>query len=96
MEIPIEEWQALHIRHCRGEALTPAELAMYSAGKKELEDEEIIAPDLAEIRRQREALSTLSSQTESLRRKRELLDREIASLEAALSDRTKRLLGVGS
>jgi chromosome segregation ATPase len=96
MKVPLEQWQDLHVRHCRGEALSAQEMAAYLEGRRDLEENESVGFDAAEIRQQREELSRLNAQNEALRKRRELLEREIASLEASLSERAKQLLGVGS
>jgi len=87
-----QRWWQLHLRVARGERLSPAERAVYDAGRRELEDNETLEP-LQNAKQAREELRELEEQRRGLEQRRQELDAEIAAIESALAPRARELLG---
>lgn len=93
-ETTYQTWWALHLRAARGERFNAAEQAVYEAGLQQLHHEEILTEDVATLRQAREVVAALEAEQAQWRVQHAQLEAEIATLEAALSARTRQLLGV--
>jgi hypothetical protein len=82
-------WWALHLRHARGEALSPEEQTVYHQHVSRLDAEEVLIDDLEEWRRQREEIKRLELECNELQSRRRALAEEIAELDALLSGRPR-------
>lgn len=89
-----QQWWALHVRVARGESLAEEERSVYEAGLRQREQEEPLRADISSLQAARSSLAALEIEQTRLRKKRAELDAEIATLEASLNERTRRLLGV--
>jgi hypothetical protein len=89
-----QTWWALHVRTCRDEPLSEAEHATYAAGLKELHAQEVLANDPASLRQARQAVLDLDTKCDELQARRRQLRRDMSRLEAALSQETRRRLGI--
>src|SRR5947208_2990979 len=78
-------WWKLHLQTARGETLSAQDEAFYKAGRKALEDQELLKDGLAEIQAAHARVTSLAAEHNNLEAKRKSLDAEIAVLEAALS-----------
>ena len=87
-------WWALHLRAARGEGLNLEEQVAYEAGLRQMHQEEIYDQDVATLRQARAAVAALETEQAQWRTRREQLEAEIVTLEAALNERTRQLLGV--
>jgi predicted nuclease with TOPRIM domain len=87
-----ERWWPLHLRKARGETLDAADQLFYEAGRKQLEQEEVIRDGAAELRAAHERLASLAKEHAALEGQRKKLEQEIAVLEGALSEQTRQLL----
>ena len=93
-ESAYQRWQQLHLRFARGESLTAEERAVYESALREFHQDEQLANDIDSVRQAREAVLALNAEHATLQTQREQLQAEIVTLEAALSERTRQLLGV--
>ena len=89
-----QRWWALHLRVARGEELGAEDQALYTAGRLQLEREEKLGQTAAAAGQARAAVASLAEQHAALVARRRQLDQEIATLEAALGQQTRQLLGV--
>lgn len=89
-----QRWWVLHLRAARSENLTAEERALYEAGLKQLQQEEVREGHRAGIRNLRDTVAALQSEHAQLDARRQKLDAEIMALEATLDERTRQLLGV--
>jgi hypothetical protein len=89
-----QRWWALHVRAVLGEILGAADRAFYDAGANELNQEDDLDSDAAEIRTARARLRALEADTAHWRARSEQLNAEISAVEAVLDKRTERLLPV--
>jgi cell division protein FtsB len=89
-----QQWQSLHRRVVQGERLSAAEQAAYDAGCRELDAEEHLDGNLAQLRELRTAIAEAETEQQSLRDRETELDARIAALEARLDERTRQLLGI--
>jgi hypothetical protein len=89
-------WWALHLRKARGEALSEQEQQVYDA---EIARQDREAPglnhDLAALKAMREQIRFFAQENVQLRGRLTELDRQIRAVEAALSEETQKVLGVG-
>jgi hypothetical protein len=86
-------WWALHLRTTRGEHLNSEEQATYETGLRQLQQEETADQDILTLQQTRTTFAVLEAEQASLHARHEQLNAEIAALEAALSERTRQLLG---
>ena len=89
-----QNWQALHRRVAAGEALTPDEQRNYEAGCRELDRNESLDGNLAQLRDLRARITEAEAEQRHLREREAELDARIAALEGRLDDRTRKLLGI--
>ena len=89
-----QRWQALHLRVARGEGLTGADQAFYQTVCRQLEREEVLREPSPDLRAARTALKSLEAEHAALEARRQLLDADIAALEAALAKQTGQPLSV--
>ena len=92
-ETTYHTWWALHLRTTRGEHLNSEEQAAYEAGLRQLQQEETSDQDIVTLQQTRTTVAALEAEQARLRARHEQLNAEIAALEAALSERTRQLLG---
>jgi hypothetical protein len=85
-------WWALHRRASTGETLSPDERIRYEEGLKELHAEEQLVFDMPALREAKQRVEAMTAECEQLRAQRLSLAAEIATLEAALSERTRQAL----
>src|SRR5438128_10406223 len=90
-----KQWWPLHLRQVTGETLTPEEQAFYQTGLEQLHKEEILHQGVEGLRQMREEIEQLKAENRRLQVLREQLEAKAAALEAALSERTRQLIGVG-
>ena len=90
-----QQWWHFHVRASRGEALTEEERISYEDGLQELHSEEVLMGDLSTLRQARAAVLELDAKCEQLHVRRQQLRHQVARLEAALSEETRRTLGIG-
>ena len=88
-------WWPLHLRVAKREVLSAEEQAVYVAGKKCLEEEEVLEGSLVRLRQTREEIRGLESEREHLLERRQQLRERVTVLESALSEKMKQLIGVG-
>jgi len=88
-----DRWWPLHMKASRGEQLPDADRQFYAEGLRKLHVAENSPDDLAAAESARRAIAELKRQRELLRARREALESQIAATEAALSERTRELLG---
>ena len=88
-------WWQLHVRAARGEHLAPEEQTSYEEGLRHLEAAETLDGGIDELRRVRAAVLAAEADRDRLQQRRTQLEREIALLESALSERTRHLLEAG-
>jgi predicted nucleic acid-binding Zn-ribbon protein len=88
-----QRWWQLHLRLARGQSLSADEQSAYDAGRRALEQDELLR-ETAEARQLRAQLAALESEHGELQRRRAQLEGEIAELEARLSEQTREFLGV--
>ena len=86
-------WWALHLRATRGERFNSEEQATYEAGLRQLQQEETGDQDILTLQQTRTTVAALEAEQAGLHARHEQLNAEIAALEAALSERTRQLLG---
>jgi len=89
-----QRWWPLHLRAARGEHLSAEERTFYEAGRKQLDQEEVLSQESVAARAAREKLTALEAERVRLQMRRQQLDAEITALEAALNEQTQQLLGV--
>jgi hypothetical protein len=89
------KWWPLHLRAAKGEKLSAEEQALYDEGKRRLHEEEALEGSLVHLRQTREEIKTLEREREQLQKRRLQLQERVAALEAALSEKAKRAIGVG-
>lgn len=92
--ITYQTWWALHLRVARGEGLSAEAQVSYEAGLQQLHQEEAWDHDIVTLRQARATVAALEAEQAQWRTRREQLDAEIVTLEAALSERTRQLLDV--
>ena len=92
-ETTYHTWWALHLRTTRGEHLNSEEQATYEAGLRQLQQEETSDQDIVLLQQTRTTVAALEAEQAHLQARHEQLNAEIAALEAALSERTRQLLG---
>ena len=88
-------WWPLHLRVAKGETLSPEQQTLYLEGKRRLHEEETLEGSLALLRQTRAEIKTLEAEREALLERRRQLRERVTLLEASLSDKAKRALGVG-
>ena len=93
-EIMYHAWWALHLHAARGESLNPEKQVAYEAGLRQMHQEEMYDQAVATLRQARAAVAALETEQAQWRTRREQLEAEIVTLEAALSERTRQLLSV--
>jgi cell division protein FtsB len=89
-----QRWWDLHIRIARGEAIGGQERIAYEEGRKELHQEEDLTEDISRLRGTRRGVMELDAKCEELHARRQQLKRDIARLEAALTEEVRRTLGI--
>ena len=89
-----EQWWQLHVRASRGEVLSEDERSHYEDGLRDLHSQEALTDDLSTLHQTRAAVLELDAKCEQLHRQRQQLRGRIARLEAALSEETRRMLGI--
>ena len=94
-EATYRRWWPLHLRVAEGETLVAEEQAFYQTGLEQLHREEKLVEDVEGLRRMREEIAQLKADNLSLQALREQLEARAAALEAALSAKTRHLIGVG-
>jgi cell division protein FtsB len=87
-------WWALHLRVARGESLNSQEQATYDVGLRQMHQEERYNQDITTLRQARATVAALEAEQARWCAPREQLEAEIVTLEAALSERTRQLLGL--
>lgn len=92
----LKRWQQLHLRTASGETLSAEEQAFYEAGREELEQsEDIGASIIGRIVQLKNTLAVMQAKRAALTGERVRLEQEIACLESALDERTRRQLATG-
>jgi hypothetical protein len=89
-------WWNLHVRKACGETLSEQEQQDYEAGVQELDAEESIPSNIAELRRMKASILALEAENALLRERKRQLDAEISALESSLDPEVKELLQVGN
>ena len=89
-----ERWWSLHERLTRGVSLNAEEQTYYEAGVRQLQQEEHVNMDAQTLIHSRATVAALENELKQLRMRRETLDAEITTLDAALNVRTRELLDV--
>jgi hypothetical protein len=87
-------WWDLHLRAARGEQLSPAEREEYEAAIAQQDHSPRSKSDLAELKRLRMLVESLTDENTLLRSRVDGLLQEIRLLERNLNRETKELLGV--
>ena len=88
------QWGALHRRYVSGELLSAEEQAAYQAGCDQLDATEKIEGDIPRLRELRDKVLEAREISRKLWEREIAADAEIAELEARLSPRSRRLLGI--
>ena len=92
----LKRWRGLHLRVACGETLSSEEEQSYRAGLRELEQGDPMgAASAARLQQLRQAIVALESDRAELIERGRQLDLRIGTLEAALRERAKELLGKG-
>jgi hypothetical protein len=92
-----KKWWPLHYRVAKGETLSTEERAEYEAGLQQLyaEEEAQLAPRRIErMREERKRREELEAERARLQAQYDALRAQIATLEARLSEPTRKLLGI--
>ena len=89
-----ERWWALHLRVSRGNGLSEVERAAYEDGLKELHDAEVLTNDFSVLCQTRKEVMDLDAKCEKLHALRQQLKGKISRLEAALTEESRRNLGI--
>ena len=92
--VTYQQWWQLQVRASRGEVLTEEERISYEDGLRELHSQEVLTEDLSALRQARAAVLELDAKCEQLHVRRQQLRRQATRLEAALSQETRRTLGI--
>ncbi len=93
-EATYQQWWQFHVRACRGEVLPEDERISYEDGLQELHSEEVLTEDWSALRQARAAVLELDAKCEQLHVRRQQLRRQVTRLEAALSEETRRTMGI--
>ena len=88
-------WWALHIRSAKGETLTPEDEQVYQAGCREFDADESLDGAIMSLQQSRDRVRKLKEEYVRLQQQYDLLEAEQLDLEARLSEKDKRRLGVG-
>ena len=92
----LKRWRGLHLRVACGETLSSEEEQSYRAGLRELEQGDPIGTaSAARLQQLRQTVATLESERAELIERGRQLDLRIGTLEKALRERSKELLGQG-
>jgi hypothetical protein len=92
----LKRWRGLHLRVACGETLSSEEEQSYRVGLRELEQEDPIGiASAARLQQLRQAVAALESDRAKLIERGRQLDLRIDTLEKALRERSKELLGKG-
>jgi hypothetical protein len=92
--VTYQHWWQFHLRACRGEVLTEEERISYEDGLQELHSQEVLTEDLSALRQARAAVLELDAKCEQLHVRRQQMRRQVTRIEAALSQETRRTLGI--
>ena len=95
-EAAYKAWRPLHTKRAQGKTLTPEEEAAYEAGRREMEAEEILPDNIAELRQFRAEIEALEVKHTAALERYKALQAEIAALESQFSEPTRRSLGIGA
>lgn len=87
-------WWSLHRRVARGESLSATEQVAYDAGRTQLHQAEKLDSGAGQLRQARAAARTLAAEHTQLHARQQLLDNEIAALEAVLDEATNEKLAL--
>lgn len=93
MKNPNSSWWELHLRKCRGESLTAAEQEQYES-ELAVQDQPVAVHNLEHLKQLRLQVATAENENDQLRNRIVDLEKEIQSVEQALSQRTRKLIGV--
>ena len=91
-EATFKSWWSLHLRVARREQLSLDERAHYEAGLRQLHQAEILDGDLGALLQAKASLAAAEAQRAQLQERERVLAEEIATLEAALDESTRRQL----
>jgi hypothetical protein len=92
----LKRWRGLHFRVACGETLSTDEEQFYRAGLSELEQGDPIGTSsAARLQQLRQAVATLEAERAELIERGRQLDLRIGTLEEALRERSRELLGKG-
>lgn len=94
-ETTYQAWWPLHLRAASGEALSAEEQAQYDEGKRRLREAESWESGLVQLRQTRAEIAALEAQRERLQAEREQWRERVRTLETALNENEKRLIGAG-
>ncbi|HVA48929.1 MAG TPA: hypothetical protein VNH11_21360 [Pirellulales bacterium] len=89
-----DRWWPLHLKATRGQSLSDADRQFYADWLRRLQDTECAPTELPALGAAKRAIAELEQQEAALRARRDELESEISATEAALSERTRQLLGV--
>lgn len=90
----VKRWRELHLRVASGDRLSTEEEREYRAGLRELEQGDPIGgATLAKLQQLRQNAAALEAERAELLEKTRQLDARIATLEAALRQRTGEIVG---
>ncbi len=92
-QVTYRRWWVLHLRVARGECLNAEDQAYYEDVRRQLEQEELLGGQGLGLRKARAAVASLEAECATLEARRQRLDADIATLEAALEKETGQPLG---